>query len=113
MLEEYLVNVAGAAALGVIADLIVPHISKRRPGMERTVKFGIAVCIASCVILPILKPFSYGEITAISFKNHDKYQSSKEDELYILERECEMELSEKIFSENCAVLTADDVCYKA
>lgn len=96
--SEYLITVAGGAALGIVADIFTEAFSGRRRGVEKYINFGITVCIVSCMLLPLTKLFGKGYEIFPQNTFSDAYgaTSASDDSLYILERECEEKLSEKI-----------------
>lgn len=100
-ISGYFLTVVGSAALGIAADILTDAFSKGKHGIEKYIKFGVSMCIASCMLLPLIRLFATN--TNISF---DKYFTkgsestyAENDSLYILEYECEEKLAEKIYTE--------------
>ncbi len=97
----YLLTVASSAALGIIADIFTDTFSQGKKGIDKYIKFGITLCIVSCMLFPLIGLFGNGDVASFvpdisgSFAENASYS----DGLYILERECEEKLSEKIYME--------------
>lgn len=97
-ISEYLLMVVGAASAGIIADVVNSSLSRRVKGLEKYIKFGVTLCVASCMVLPLLnitksdgwllfETVPYGEYI---------YNDTMYNENYILERECEDKLFDEI-----------------
>lgn len=99
-LNEYLMTVVIASSLGIVADILNSSLSQRWKGMERYIKFGITVCVASCMVIPFLKAVNGGEIISDEEirAEYDMRNVNVDDSLYILEKECGDKLCEKIIA---------------
>ncbi len=100
-LSGYLLTVAGGAAFGIIADILTDAFSKSKRGTDKYINFGVTLCIASIMILPPLRLFGGG--ADIDFERYftqgTESTHTTSDSLYILERECEEKLSEKLYTD--------------
>ena len=95
--SNYLLTVTLAALAAVVADVVNSAVSKRTKGLEKYIKFGITLCVVSCMIMPLLK-LSFSDIKIIPDAVQTDAANSDNDSLYILERECEGALSEELIS---------------
>lgn len=97
----YLLTVAGSAALGIIADIFTDAFSQEKKGIDKYIKFGITLCIVSCMLLPLIGFFGNDDAGSLipDISENFTQGTSYDDGLYILERECEEKLSEKIYLE--------------
>ncbi len=103
-INDYLTTIAAASALGIVADIINDAFLKKNRGIEKYIKFGITICIASSIILPLLGIWNVGSIDlSASGEYQTAYNENTDDGLYILEAECESGLTDAIITETSAV----------
>lgn len=98
--SNYLLTVVGAAITAVAADVVNSSVSKKTKGLEKYIKFGIVLCVVSCMVLPLVKLFDTGVqlIPDMVITDTENTTSTENDSLYILERECEEALVEELIA---------------
>lgn len=97
--SEYLLMVVGASSAGIIADIVNSSVSNRIRGLEKYIKFGVTLCIASCMVIPLMNITKGDEWLELKTTPYNEYTNNDAvySENYILERECEEELFNEIF----------------
>ena len=97
--SEYLLMVVGASSAGIIADIVNSSVSNRIRGLEKYIKFGVTLCIASCMVIPLMNITKGDEWLELKTTPYNEYTNNDAvySENYILERECEEELFNEIW----------------
>lgn len=100
-ISDYLMTVTGAAFSAIAADIVSEAFMKGKNGLEKYIRFGITVCVASCMLLPLTGTFDIikDSLGNMEYALESGYDDSEENTMYILEKECEEKLSEIIYSE--------------
>ncbi|MBR5308932.1 MAG: hypothetical protein IKU43_09180 [Clostridia bacterium] len=105
--NEYLLTVTAAGAIGVVSDIVNTSYSGRIKGLAGYIKFGTAVCVVACIVIPLLTFGKSGELYGIINEIPKITESNyTENSLYLLERECEEKLVTEI-TEKCGITLSD------
>ena len=108
-IHGYMSDVLTAASLGIAGDLIMGMLSEKNPGLQRYIKTGIALCVASCIVIPVTgKNISSFPDEDIFYGRYIEKEAEVGNSMYILEKECEGKICDEVFG--VTGIKALDVC---
>lgn len=96
-IKEYLIALVGACTIGAIADLVTSSFSEKYPGLDKSVRLGITVCVLAVVLLPLFGGGKDDEITMWEGFHDTEAVFSEYDRSSFLEKEVQEETKRYIF----------------
>ncbi len=99
-INEYLLGIVCAASLGTVSDIVNDSFLSHRKSVVKYIRLGVTLCVVACIIFPLTKSFKNNVVFDFDYKTElPIYDGANVESNYVLERECEYKISEKIFEE--------------
>lgn len=101
-INEYLLGIVCAASLGTIADIVNDSFLSHRKNVVKYIRLGITLCVAACIIFPLTETERIKSNDTFDFYYKTElpsYEKTNVESNYVLKRECEYKIFEKIFEE--------------
>lgn len=99
-INEYLLGIVCAASLGTVADIVNDSFLSHRKNVMKYIRLGITLCVTACIIFPLTESIKSNVTFDFNYKTElPSYAKTNVESNYVLKRECEYKISEKIFEE--------------